>query len=177
MKNIYSIAGILALAVSSLSASPLPENAKLLASNTVVAQYMGLMELPCRGMTADCPDKCGHGTKVARFRVVRNEAYSKSGKYGDDKIEPASILMVDVKNPTPGQDDAALGAFVSTLTQGDKVRLTQAHYYGLVGSAMTPFRPVTKVEKLDSAPAVPATPAAAPGDYSVAPISRVPKLR
>lgn len=172
MKNIYSVVATLGLAVPALFASPLPEKAELLASNTVVAQYMGTMELPCRGLTADCPDKCDHGTKAARFRVLSNEAYTKSGKYGDAKVEPASILLIDIKKPTPGQDDAALCAFIGALTTGDKVRLTQEHYYGRVGNAMVPFRPVTKVEKLASKPEVPAVPAAQPGNYSVAPIAR-----
>ena len=108
MKNYMQMLAVMALGASSLMASPMPEKADLLAENTVVAQYMGLLDIPCRHMTADCPDKCDHATKVARFRVLKNENYRLVGKYGDDKMEPASMLMVDVKKPTPGQDDAAV---------------------------------------------------------------------
>lgn len=170
MKKIKYMIAVMSLAAPAVFATPLPENAELLAENTVVAQYLDLQELPCRGMTADCPDKCDHGTKVARFRVLKNEAYQQFGKYGDAQIAPASILMVDVKKTTPGQDDAAVFELIDSLKAGDKVRLTQKHYYGQVGNVVTPFRPVTEIKKVDAPAKVPATPAAAPGDYSINPL-------
>lgn len=161
---------ILSAAAPALMASPLPEDAKLLASNSVETHYLGTMELPCRHMTADCPDKCDHATKVARFRVLRNMNYKQHDTYGDDAIAPGSILMIDIKNPTPGQDDAALFSFISKLKAGDKVRLTQQHYYGRQGNAMLPFRPVTHIEVDEQKPAIPAAPPAPAGDYSVMPL-------
>ena len=172
MKNYMQMLAVMALGASSLMASPMPEKADLLAENTVVAQYMGLLDIPCRHMTADCPDKCDHATKVARFRVLKNENYRLVGKYGDDKMEPASMLMVDVKKPTPGQDDAAVFEAIDSLKLGDKVRLTQKHYYGDFGHEVAPFRPVTQIEKVASPDKVPACPEAPAGDYSVAPIAR-----
>lgn len=170
MKKLSIIA--LFSAASTLFAAPMPEKAELLASNTVVAHYMGTIEQPCRHLTADCPDKCDHATKAARFRVLKNEAYQQLGKYGDEAIAPGSIMYVDVKKLTPGQDDAALFNFIDTIKVGDTVRLTQKHYYGQIGNAMLPFRPVTAIEKVEKPLPTPATPAAAPGDYSVAPIAR-----
>ena len=75
---------ILAALIPSVIASPLPEKADLLASNTVTAQYLGARRLPCMGRTALCPHRCGHAASVAVFRVISNEAYAKPGKYGDD---------------------------------------------------------------------------------------------
>ena len=161
-----------AILAPSLFAAPVKGKADLLASNTVIARFDGFTEIPCRHMTADCPDKCDHATKVARFRVLKNENYRLVGKYGDDKMEPASMLMVDVKKPTPGQDDAAVFEAIDALKLGDKVRLTQKHYYGDFGHEVAPFRPVTQIEKVASPDKVPACPEAPAGDYSVAPIAR-----
>ena len=172
MKSIHSLIAIAALAAPALFASPLPQKADLLASNTVVAHYLGTIEVPCRHMTADCPDKCGHGTKAARFRVLQNEDYQLTGKYGDDKITPGSILMVDIKKPTPGQDDAAVFEFLDTIKVGDKVRLTQKHYYAEIGRTLTPVRPITAIEKVQTTDRVPAMPAAPAGDYSIMPLAR-----
>ena len=172
MKSIHCLIAIAALAAPALFASPLPQKADLLASNTVVAHYLGTIEIPCRHMTADCPDKCDHGTKAARFRVLQNEDYQLTGKYGDDKMEPGSILMIDIKKPTPGQDDAAVFEFLDTIKVGDKVRLTQKHYYADFGKRVTPVRPVTAIEKVATTDRVPAMPAAPAGDYSIMPLAR-----
>ena len=158
------------LAIPALQASPMPENAQILATNTFEATYLGLMELPCRGMTADCPDKCDHATKVARFRVTQNVDYAQNSEYGDDKVAPGSIVMIDIKKPTPGQDDAAVFETIDTLKLGDKVIMTQDHCYGEIGDLVTPFRPVTKLEIIPGAKEeIPATEAPA-GDYSACPI-------
>ena len=158
------------LTIPGLQASPMSENAQVLASNSFEAAYLGLMELPCRGMTADCPDKCGHATKVARFRVIRNVDYAQNSEYGDEKVAPGSIVMVDVKKPTPGQDDAAIFELIDKLELGNKVIMPQEHCYGEIGNLMTPFRPVTKLEIIPGAKEeIPATEAPA-GDYSACPI-------
>ena len=163
MKKLMTV--MMAALAPSLFASPMPGKADVLATNTVIARFDGLAELPCRHMTALCPDRCDHATKVANFTVLKNEDYSCPGKYGDDKAEVGATMMVDVKKPTPGQDDAAVFALVDSLKPGDTVRLTQVHYYVDDNGNMYPVRPVTKLEKVekpadaaDVPAAVPATP-------------------
>lgn len=150
-------------------ASPLPPKAELLASNTVTAQYLGARRLPCMGRTALCPDRCGHAATVAVFRVLHNEAYDKPGKYGDDKAEPGSEILIDATADTPGQD-AAVQEALATLSPGDTVRLTQKHYYADMGGVLMPIRPVTELkvtEKTDKPfPPLPENP------YPVMPIAR-----
>lgn len=169
MKTILQTICVL-IASGSLYASPLPQDAKLLASNSVEAHYLGTLEIPCRHMTADCPDKCNHATKVARFRILKNTGYKQHAAYGDEPLAPGSMLHIDIKNPTPGQEDAALFTFISNLKTGDKVRLTQQHYYGKQGGVMSPFRPITHMEKDEQKATIPATPPAPEGDYSVMPL-------
>lgn len=113
----------------------------LLAENRVVAEYLGTQEIPCRFMTALCPDKCDHATMVAQFRVLFVEHYAKHGEYGDASLSAGDILPVDIRRPAPGQ--VALPA----LAKGDKVRLTLQHRY-TKGKVQEPIRPVTRVEPL-----------------------------
>lgn len=160
MKKLIPI--MVAALAPSLFASPLPQKADLLASNTVIARFDGFTELPCRFMTADCPDKCDHATKVANFTVLANEDYKQLGKYGDEKAEVGSVMMVDVKKPTPGQNDSYVFDTVSNLTPGDTVLLTQDHYYVNTDKAAYPVRPVTKLEKVEKPAGAPEVPAAVP---------------
>lgn len=140
-----------ALFASSLSAASMPHKAELLAANSVRAHYLGTQDIPCRHHTADCPDKCNHATRVALFRVWVNENYEKHSEYGDDKMNPGDIVQVDIQKPTPGQDNAAIFAFVARLKPGNTVRFTQAHYYGDFGHAMMLFRPITHIEVEETA--------------------------
>lgn len=165
----FSLFVALTLVSLSAFASPLPPKAELLATNTVTAQYLGTRALPCMGRTALCPDRCGHAAAVSVFRVLSNEAYAKPGKYGDDKAEPGSELMIDAAADTPGQD-AAVSETLAALTPGDVVRLTQKHYYADMGGVHMPIRPVTELSVMEKAqeplPPLPENP------YPVMPIAR-----
>lgn len=168
MKSLFAIVALVSTLIP-LAAAPLPANAELLASNTVTAQFLGTRRLPCMGRTALCPERCGHAAAVAVFRVLSNEAYDKPGKYGDDKAEPGSELMIDAAADTPGQD-AAVPETLAALTPGDVVRLTQKHYYADMGGVYMPIRPVTELSVMEKAqeplPPLPENP------YPVMPIAR-----
>ncbi len=119
----------------------------MLATNTVVARYEGTHFHPCRHMTALCPDRCDHATSLAHFRVLRNEHYQKTGKYGDDELKEGDTAMVDVLRDVPGQD-ASVAQFISHLKPGDTVRFTLNHYYVQQNQGFFPVRPVVSIEKL-----------------------------
>ena len=146
MKDMKKLALIPALFAPSLFAAPLPP-AEELACNTVTAVYERMMERPCHFRTADCPDKCDHALRVAVFRVVTNEAFSRPGEYGDDKLQPGDACAVDMKNDVEGQDKA-VQELVKTLRPGDAVRMTIRHYYVKTDHAHYPVRPVTAMERL-----------------------------
>ena len=154
---------MIAALLPAVLAAPLPEKVELLASNTVVAQYLGMQERPCYFRTALCPDRCDHAMKAAQFRVLTNEAYEKPGKYGDDKAEAGNLLLVDARNDVPGKPDD-MRQKIAELKPGQLVRLTQLHYYADLGDVQTPIRPVTELEVLNGGackdiPAAPHDPA------------------
>lgn len=163
---------MMAALLPAVFAAPLPENVELLASNTVVAQFVGMQERPCYFRTALCPDRCDHAMKAAQFRVLQNEAYQKSGKYGDDKAEAGNMLMVDARADVPGQPDD-MRQKLAELKPGQLVRITQKHYYGDMGGVHMPVRPVTQLEVLNNGaceeiPSAPKDPAS--HDHEVMPL-------
>lgn len=165
---------ILAALIPSVIASPLPEKADLLASNTVTAQFVGMKERPCHFRTALCPDRCDHAMKAAQFRVLSNESYEKPGKYGDDKAEAGNMLLIDARNTVLGQPDDMLQK-LAELKPGQLVRLTQKHYYADLGDVVMPIRPVTQLEVLNGGacqeiPSVPRDPAN--HDHEVMPLAQ-----
>lgn len=170
MNTIKSLIVATLLTAPLLSAAPMPEKADLLASNTVIAQYIGTTERPCMFRTALCPDRCDHAATIAEFRVLKNVDYQRVGKYGDDKAEVGSVVMVDLRHEEPGQDPS-VNQTIRSLKPGDTVQLTQDHYYGQVGCAMTPFRPIRKIEKVERPADAPELPALEE-QHPVMPISR-----
>lgn len=170
MTTIKSIIAAAVLTTPLLSAAPMPEKAELLASNTIVAEYTGTVERPCMFRTALCPDRCDHAATIASFRVLKNVDYQRPGKYGDDKAEVGSVVMVDLRRDEPGQDPS-VNQTIRSLKPGDTVQLTQDHYYGQVGCAMTPFRPVRKIEKVERPADAPELPAVEE-QHPVMPIGR-----
>lgn len=127
------------------SSSSLPEKAELLASNTVLAEFTGVQDQPCRFMTTLCPDRCDHATRLASFKVLENKAYEHPGKYGDDKLSPGDTAVVDVQKDIPGQP-AEIAQTISRLTPGDVVTLTIVHYYVQQGQGQFPVRPAVSIQ-------------------------------
>ena len=139
-----------ALAVCRSVAAPLPGESELLAVNTVMARFIGVQEHPCRFMTALCPERCDHATRLASFEVLENISYEKPGKYGDDKLAPGDTALVDVQKPVPGQPLHVVQS-ISALKPGDVVRLTICHYYVKQGQGQFPARPAVLLELVQGA--------------------------
>ncbi len=99
-------------------------------------------------MTAQCPDKCNHATKVAEFRVVENIAYEKLGEYGDNQYAVGETVFVDVHKDIEGQD-AAIAETINKLKVGAQVRLEIRHYYVNHNNCHYPVRPATVLRRLD----------------------------
>lgn len=146
MRNLpFTPIAVALLTVLPACAGTLGANADLLATNTVVAVYEKTVDRPCMHLTSLCPDRCGHADRLAVFRVVTNEQYSRPGEYGDDKAEPGSPLYISVLKDPEGQDPA-IRQLVSSLSPGDQVRFTLDHYYIRSERAHYPVRPVSHME-------------------------------
>ncbi len=149
------LASLSLLLAPSVFAAPLAGPAEELASNTVTAVFEKIVERPCHFRTADCPDKCDHAMKFARFRVVTNEAYNKPGEYGDDKAEPGTSVAVELRGDVEGQEPA-VNQLVESLKPGEAVRMTITHYYVKANNCHYPVRPVTSIKRIEAPKRMPA---------------------
>ncbi len=152
--NPFTLTLTAALAAPIVIAAPLPQPAELLATNTVVAVYEKTFDRPCMHRTSLCPDRCDHAKKLATFRVVTNENYERTGKYGDDKSEPGSTIYIDMLRDEPGQSEN-VRKLISELKPGDAVRLKIDHYYIKGNTNQYPVRPVTLIERVAKPAVVP----------------------
>ncbi len=148
MKSYFFVLIVLLLNVLCASASSPPDKADLLAENTVIARYEGTVNQPCMFRTAQCPDHCNHATRLARFLVLENKGYVNRSEYGDGRLNPGDIAVVDVFKSIPGQKQS-IAQSISSLTPGDRVLLTIAHYYVRQKQCNFPVRPATDIKVLD----------------------------
>lgn len=133
-------------AVSAGDGQPAANGRKMLSKHETVAQFIGITEHKCMGMTALCPDRCGQSGDLATFRIVKYLAYEKPGQYGDEKQKKFQFLVQDnLKNlKVSGETKAAIDA----LKPGDYVRLDWQHDYVSKDGANYPERTVTQIKRL-----------------------------
>ena len=132
MKTILPLLAITALlagcaSVTYTNVSPLP--GETLSTHRTVATFDGLVDVPCRFMTAECPDKCDHGGTYAKFSIVEYTDYQKPGEYGDEK-QSQFMIRVAHKDGTPDADaPEPLRNVIARLAPGQVVGLDWSHVY------------------------------------------------
>ena len=158
-----ALAALLAFIAQAGEAPPAETKRDLLAKHQTVAQFEGVTEHKCLGMTTACPDRCGSSGDMATFKIVKYLAYEKPGQYGDEKQTKFMFLVQDnlknVKVP------AEIKTAVEALKPGDYVRLNWRHDYVTAGGSKFPERPIETIKPIskaeaDKLAAMPETPAA-----------------
>ena len=119
---------------------------ELLSRHETVAQFQGIQSRTCLGLTAFCPDRCGHSGRFAAFRILAYTDYEKPGQYGDPK--QGSFAFQTEDNLGNAKIAADLAAAVKALQPGDCVRLGWRHEYITRDGSSFPERPVTRIEKI-----------------------------
>ena len=118
------------------------EKRETLAVHETRSEFLGLEEHVCRGLTALCPDRCGHSGSLARFRVVEYIKFESFSEYGK-KQELFSVLVRD--NQGRLKVDQMLADSISRFSPGDIVLLSWNHDYVTKNGSSVPERPVTKL--------------------------------
>lgn len=119
---------------------------ELLSSHDTEARFEGIKDHTCLGLTALCPDRCGHSGKLATFAIVRYLDYQKPGEYGDPKQERFAFLIED--NQANAKVPSAIRDAVMALKAGDMVRLKWNHDYITQGGSKFPERPILSLDPL-----------------------------
>jgi hypothetical protein len=122
---------------------------QLLSEHRTVAQFVAIKPQTCRGLTALCPDRCGHSGDFADFKIVAYLHYAKPGEYGDPKADTFTVQLSDnqgnLKLPKATVDA------VRALKEGGFVLLDWNHDYVTRtepggGESKFPDRPIVKLQ-------------------------------
>lgn len=120
--------------------------ADVLCINEVKATFEKVEHRPCMFRTSLCPDRCGHATDYAIFKVDEYLKYEKPGEYGDDKTD---VFHWNLK---PSTDTNKLHPeyleIVKNLQPGQKVKINWTHFYVHDNGSSFPERSVTFFEKI-----------------------------
>lgn len=119
-------------------------NRILLSSHSTVATFTGISDHRCTGLTALCPDQCGHSGKLASFKIVKYVSYEKPGEYGDPKQETFQLLIKD--NMGNAKIPAAILKKINALKPGTEVLLDWDHDYITKEGSKFPERTIVRLE-------------------------------
>jgi hypothetical protein len=119
---------------------------ELLSSHDTVAKFTGITDHKCRGLTALCPDECGHSGRMANFEIVKYLGYEKPGQYGDEKQKTFHMLIEDNMKHT--RVPAEILKAIEALKSGRTVRLKWNHDYVTKGGSKFPERPIVGIEPM-----------------------------
>ena len=126
------------------------EKRKRLSSHDTEARFLGIKDHRCMGLTALCPDRCGHSGKLARFEILKYISFRKSGEYGDPKQKEFVILIEDNEG-NPKVSEKTLEA-IRALKSGEEVRLKWNHDYVTREGSSFPERHITEVSPHEKPP-------------------------
>jgi hypothetical protein len=122
------------------------ESRKLLAKHQTVARFEGISYHKCMGMTALCPDRCGHSGDQATFSIVKYLAYEKPGQYGEPREARFSFLVQDNMKNMKVPDE--IKRTLDSLRPGDYVLLDWRHDYVSREGANFPERPIENLKPI-----------------------------
>ena len=149
MKKVLKIAAAVVVVLTlDAKADPKPDGRELLAEHETVALFEGVKDRRCRGLTAECPDKCGNSGKFATFAIKKYISFKKHSKYGA-KQQRYTVQMTG--GGTKADKKTLEG--IKALEKGSYVLLNWNHDYVTKNRSSSPETPVTKVEKISEAKA------------------------
>ena len=117
----------------------------ILSTNSTIAIFEGIKRNECMFRTSLCPDKCGHSTEIAQFKIIEYLDYTKPGEYGDEKQEYFYANM-NLNAPEDKQKKEYID-FINQLKIGDKVKLKWDHIYIDNNGSRYPERHIRYISK------------------------------
>ncbi len=123
-----------------------PDQRQMLSRHETVAEFGGIHNKTCMGLTSLCPDRCGHSGRMAVFAIRTYLAYEKPGQYGDPQQHEYAVLIED--NRKQLKIPAAQHAQIEALKKGEFVLLNWQHDYVTRQGSSFPERTITKLERI-----------------------------
>ena len=80
------LAGVMMAGCATHSSEKVVETKReTLARHETRAEFLGIEDHVCRGLTALCPDQCGHSGSLARFKIVEYIHFESFSEYGKEQ--------------------------------------------------------------------------------------------
>jgi hypothetical protein len=134
-----------ALALACMAIGDMKETKReTLAGHETVAEFQGVTYHECRGLTAQCPDRCGESGNIATFKIIKYISFEKLSQYGQEQKQFTFMVEDNMKNAKVFDD---IRKTVESLKKGDQVILSWNHDYVTKNGSSGPERPLTKLEK------------------------------
>lgn len=110
----------------------------VLSTHKTQARYVGLTEVPCRHMTAQCPDACEHGGVYAQFEIERYTDYIPSSEYAEERQETFAIRLWMRNGEAAPEGSIALRQVIGDLKEGQRVQLDWVQLYRITETCNYP---------------------------------------
>jgi hypothetical protein len=122
---------------------------EVLSVHRTIAEYVGIVHMPCRFRTSDCPDRCGHAFDAAEFKILSYEEYEKKGEYGDEKRTKFHARLDATDASRTDYQDPKFTEVIKTFSPGQKVKLSWDHIYVTDSTgSKRPERPIRALEPI-----------------------------
>ncbi|NLA24191.1 MAG: hypothetical protein GX879_04410 [Bacteroidales bacterium] len=90
------------------------------------AKFEGVEFHECMGLTALCPDQCGHSGNMANFKVIDYKDFVVNGEAGTEKLEDYHVLISDYYKNDLDKDYVP---FIKSLNPSDEVEIHLEYVY------------------------------------------------
>jgi hypothetical protein len=111
---------------------------QVLSTHKTVARYIGLTEVPCRHMTAQCPNECEHGGVYAQFVIEQYKDYIASSEYAEERQETFAVRLWLRNGEAAPEGSIALRQVVGELKAGQQVQLDWVQFYHITETCNYP---------------------------------------
>jgi hypothetical protein len=120
---------------------------QVLSTHHTIAEYMGIVHVPCRHLTSLCPDRCTHAFDAGQFKILSYEQFEKPGAEGD---EQQTLFIARLDSNEEARMDYQFPEFASivqNLVPGQKVKLYWEHVCMTDETrSRWPARPIRSIE-------------------------------
>ncbi len=113
---------------------------------TSTASFLAKRHLPCRHMTSECPNNCGHAKDVFAFRLDHLNVHENKDS---PSLQWCTPVEQGSEHMVPSCDLEKFSSVANLLIPGDKVKLDWNHDYVTAGGCSCPQRPVVTLAKVD----------------------------
>jgi hypothetical protein len=150
----------ISIGMPGMSSAGIQGNCDMMASNTVLASFVGLRNLTVQRVDQEEPAQ----VQVAVFQVTDSLAYRRFNRFADGRLEPGMQFTIAMNKELPGQPAEYVDT-IAALQPGDSVVMRVDHLYLMNGQTGESIRACARMARRTSTP----TPSQVPAGQAITP--------